>query len=450
MLRVLMVGYGSIGQALTPLLFKHFPGIKDGSFSVITADNRGEGIALEYGLTHNVRALTRDNLTEELSPFCANVDILINVSVDVSSVALIEWCQANGVLYIDTCVEPWAGGYAHDDPALNTNYHLREQALALKGKGKPTALIAHGANPGLVSHFVKAALIELAQAKGVTVQLQGSWGELARRLNVQCIHIAERDTQTDNTPLAPGAFTNTWSVDGLLSEAGQPAELGWGTHERALATGVNTHASGCGAGVYLAAAGADVKVKSWVPSVGEQDAYLITHHEALSIADFLSVRNAAGDVLYRPSSFYAYHPSEKTCESLEAWRVNKTEPTSKKVLRDTLVAGSDELGVLLVYPGGAYWYGSTLSLPEARTMAAHNNATSLQVTATMLGAITWMLENRHEGVTEAEEVPHEAVLSVALPYLGKVHGVHTTWQPGSTLSLQDHFSNTCVYRKVGL
>lgn len=444
MLRVLMIGYGSIGQGLTPLLFRHLPDLKAEAFSVITADTRGENIAQEYGLDFRVCPLTRDNYLEVLTPYQDTVDLLINVSVDVSSVSLIAWCQSHDVLYIDTCVEPWAGGYAHDEPAKNTNYQLREQALALKGKGKPTALVAHGANPGLVSHFLKAALLNLAKSKDVSTDTDISWGALASLLNVQCVHIAELDTQTDNTPLLPGEFTNTWSVDGLLSEAGQPAELGWGTHESPDVCGVNKHASGSGAGIYLNTRGADVKVKSWVPSVGEQEAYLITHHEALSIADFLSVKDVDGSLLYRPSSFYAYHPSDKTCASLEAWRVNNTAPTTKTVLRDTLVAGSDELGVLLVYPGGAYWYGSTLSLPEARTLVPYNNATSLQVTSTMLGAITWMLENRNEGVVEAEEVPHHAVLEVAAPYLGKVHGVHTTWQPGSKLSLQDHFSNTCV------
>ena len=38
-------------------------------------------------------------------------DFLLNLSVDVSSVALIEFCQARGVMYLDTCIEPWAGGY---------------------------------------------------------------------------------------------------------------------------------------------------------------------------------------------------------------------------------------------------------------------------------------------------------------------------------------------------
>ena len=46
------------------------------------------------------------------------------------------------------------------------------------------------------------------------------------------IHIAERDTQRAVHPKPRDVFVNTWSVEGFVSEGMQPAELGWGTHER--------------------------------------------------------------------------------------------------------------------------------------------------------------------------------------------------------------------------
>ena len=39
--------------------------------------------------------------------------------------------------------------------------------LEPKYRGGPTAVIAHGANPGLVSHFVKKALVNLARDTGL-------------------------------------------------------------------------------------------------------------------------------------------------------------------------------------------------------------------------------------------------------------------------------------------
>ena len=58
------------------------------------------------------------------------------------------------------------------------------------------------------------------------------WGKLAHRLGVKGVHIAERDTQRAKTPKPLNVFVNTWSVEGFLSEGMQPAELGWGTHEK--------------------------------------------------------------------------------------------------------------------------------------------------------------------------------------------------------------------------
>ena len=53
---------------------------------------------------------------------------------------------------------------------------------------------------------------------------------------------------------------------------------------------------------------------------------------------------------------------------------------------DDISKGIDELGVLLVgHKKNAYWYGSQLSIDEARRLAPFNNATSLQVTVVGAG-----------------------------------------------------------------
>ena len=51
---------------------------------------------------------------------------------------------------------------------------------------------------------------------------------------MRAIHIAERDTQVQDVPKKIGEFVNTWSIDGFIGEGCQPAELGWGTHEKEL------------------------------------------------------------------------------------------------------------------------------------------------------------------------------------------------------------------------
>jgi homospermidine synthase len=78
----------------------------------------------------------------------------------------------------------------------------------------------------------------------------------------------ERDTQRSAIPKRMGEFVNTWSVDGFLSEGVQPAELGWGTHERALPAQGREHTAGCGAAIYLTRPGAATRVRSWTPASG--------------------------------------------------------------------------------------------------------------------------------------------------------------------------------------
>lgn len=102
----------------------------------------------------------------------------------------------------------------------------------MRGRGDdeaPTAVLTHGANPGLVSHFLKQALLDVAAATGAGTPPppdREGWTRLARDLGVRVIHVAERDTQTGSRRKALGEFVNTWSVPGFVSEGRQRAELG--------------------------------------------------------------------------------------------------------------------------------------------------------------------------------------------------------------------------------
>src|ERR1700758_566895 len=189
--RILFVGFGSIGQGVLPLVLRHI-GIAPERISIVTADERGREEAAKYGIKFVQERLTRENYRRVLSPLLGRGDFLINVSVEVSSVALIKLCWEKGSMYLDTCIEPWPGGYT--DPtvpaARRTNYALREEALALRRDNAraPTAVLTHGANPGLVSHFLKQALLNVAAGTGVDAgkpATRAEWGDLARRVGMK-------------------------------------------------------------------------------------------------------------------------------------------------------------------------------------------------------------------------------------------------------------------------
>jgi homospermidine synthase len=434
--RLTMVGFGSIGQGVLPLLLRHIV-IDPARITIVTAEARGAEIAASYGVKFIETALTRENYAATLRSLVGDGDVLLNVSVDVSSTALVEFCQQRGALYLDTCIEPWPGGYTDPNlpPAARSNYALRESALTLRRKFPhgPTAVLTHGANPGLVSHFVKQALVDLAGNAGLpqaTPADRRGWAALAQRLGVKVIHIAERDTQVATLPKAPGEFVNTWSIDGFVSEGSQPAELGWGTHERYFPADGRRHDFGGGAAIYLLRPGAATKVRSWTPLEGSYHGFLITHGESISIADYLSLCDGER-LLYRPTCHYAYHPCDDAVLSLHElagknWRLQER----KRLMMEEISEGIDELGVLLMGgAGGVYWYGSRLDIAEARRVAPHNNATSLQVTAAVLAGLVWALEHPRRGIVEPEEMDFARVLEIARPYLGEIVGVHGDWTP---------------------
>ncbi|MBP9803877.1 MAG: saccharopine dehydrogenase NADP-binding domain-containing protein, partial [Candidatus Accumulibacter sp.] len=219
--RLVIIGFGSVGQGLLPLIRRHI-GMRPEAITIVSADAHGGPVAAAYGVRLLVAPLLAENYRQLLDPLLGHGDFLLNVAVDVASAALIIYARSKGALYLDTCIEPWPGGYTN--PAIaaaqRTNYALREEVLALREEGNsavPTAVVTHGANPGLVSHFVKRALLNLAADAAIdTGQLDSgaAWADLARRLEVRTIHIAEHDTQLSPQRKQPNEFVNTWSVDG--------------------------------------------------------------------------------------------------------------------------------------------------------------------------------------------------------------------------------------------
>ncbi len=435
--KILILGFGSIGQGSLPLILRHI-GISADRISVITSDDRGQAVAEEYSVNYEVVPITRGNYREELGKRLSPGDFLLNVSVDVSSVALIELCQEIGCLYLDTCIEPWAGTYTDVSipPANRTNYALRESALALNKKYPTghTAVVTHGANPGMVSHFIKKALLNLASDLELLTDEPTSregWAKLMHSTGVSVVHVAERDTQIAINRKQVGEFVNTWSIDGFYGEGCQPAELGWGTHEKWMPPGAQGFDHGPNCGIFLPDPGASTRVRTWTPLCGPILGYLITHSESISTADYFTVYDAAGKPIYRPTSHYAYHPCDAAILSLHELTARGFKLQEKqRLIVDEVFAGTDELGVLLAgHAKGAYWFGSRLSIDQARHLAPHNNATSLQVTSAVLAGMIWAMENPNRGVVEPERMDFQRCLDIQLPYLGPVVGVYSDWTP---------------------
>ena len=438
---IVMIGFGSIGKGTLPLIERHFRFDK-ARMVVIDPEDKDAAILEKHGVRFIKEAVTKANYRDLLRPLLTaggGQGFCVNLSVDTSSVDIMEFCREIGCFYIDTVAEPWAGFYfdASKGPGERSNYMLREAVLAARRRnpGGVTAVSCCGANPGMVSWFVKQALVNVATDLGIAFETpanKADWAALMQKAGVKGIHIAERDTQRSRNPKPQGVFVNTWSVEGFVSEGMQPAELGWGTHETWMPANAKTHETGCGAAIYLLQPGANTRVRSWCPTPGAQYGFLVTHNEAISIADYFTVRDAAGQAAYRPTCHYAYHPANDAVLSLHEMfgAAGRKQETNHILDENEIVDGIDELGVLLYGHGkNAYWYGSQLSIEETRDLCPYQNATGLQVSSAVLAGMVWALENPDRGIVEADDMDYKRCLEVQVPYLGPVIGRYTDWTP---------------------
>jgi homospermidine synthase len=310
-----------------------------------------------------------------------------------------------------------------------------------------TAVVEHGANPGLVSHFAKQALTEIAERlltdgragdrrSGLEQALAAEdHARLAMLSGTKVIHVAERDTQISSVPKQVDEFVNTWSVEGFYEEGVAPAELGWGTHEKRLPPNAYVHTTeGPNNQICIARPGMETWVRSWVPLGGEIRGMVIRHGESFTMSEHLTVRDELGRAIYRPTVHYAYHPADVAINSVLELRMRRWEMQPRqRILNDEIVSGRDELGVLLMgHDYRSWWTGSQLSIEEARAIVPGQNATTLQVAGSIVAAVEWMLDHPNEGVRVPDELPWRDVLAVANRYLGTCWSGPGDWDPVSS------------------
>lgn len=448
-----MLGCGGVAQCTLPLLVRDLK-IDPTSITVIDfVDQRARiNDLLALGVTWEFGRVTPDNLDELLSSHLGDGDLLLDLAWNIDAPTIIDWCHNHGVRYLNTSVELWD---PYDDLAathpLDRTLYVRHQSLRRMvagwgGNSGPTAVVEHGANPGLVSHFVKQALTEITerilkegragdrQSQMEAALAADQFNVLAMLSGTKVIHVAERDTQITDSPKKVNEFVNTWSVDGFYEEGIAPAELGWGTHEKNLPPNAYAHADdGPNNQICIANPGMNTLVRTWVPC-GESMGMVIRHGEAYTMCQHLTVRDENGTDIYRPTVHYAYCPSNEAIASVHELKMRDWEmQPNQRLLNDDIVSGRDELGVLLLgHDFTGWWTGSLLSIDEARSVLPHQSATTLQVAGSIVAAVKWMITEPSRGLCVPDDLPHRFMLEAAKPYLGTQFSGPTDWTPLAT------------------
>ncbi|CAF1989720.1 unnamed protein product [Rotaria magnacalcarata] len=467
--RILILGCGSVGRCALPLLRQLLIGdLTPRSITVLDcaipspatlAWLKSANIVFEH------KCIEEDSYEDLLSNYLSTGDLLLDLVFNVSTQALVRWCHKNRILYVNTTVDVWfltakSSNLFDTYPFELFEWHeelleIQDQLRQQYGLKAPTAIVEHGANPGLVSHFVKRGLQDMAQhvlhngmiTDGSRKQnienalATKDHAQLAHLLGIKTIHISERDSQVTNIPRKQNEIVNTWSTISLCEESACYAQFAWGTHEQQMPEGAIVHDQSTQKWpprrLCVPKKGMNVWVRSWVPS-GSILGMAIPHPEPFSIADYLTVREDKSDkLLYQPSVYFVYLPCDSAVCSLHEWRMQGYPPlTAERIICDDIEFGADELGVLLL--GGheipAWWTGSVLDIDETRRLVEGQSATTLQVAISAVAAVIYALRHPEQGVCFPEQINTENILDTAIPFLGTWVSRSVDWPVTSTTS----------------
>ena len=340
--------------------------------------------------------------------------------------SILEWCQTFNILYTNTALEYW-----FEYPKWNGKTEIYEHTLynrhmTIKRKyieKSTTAVIEMGMNPGLISHFAKAALLKIAsETPGLGEEKDCS--KIAEKLSLKVVQVSERDSQVSLYPRKKNTFYNTWSCIGFYEEATDPCQIGCGTHEiirkdAILPTEVfpgldQPHQ------IFLPVRAMDIMVNSYEPLAGDYTGYCIPHGEASSLTCYLSRDK------YRPSVYYVYLPCSEAIESLNEIRANSYKIQENYLVYESgsLAGGYDAVGALLLFENDgkikSYWSGTVVTNAMAKNISLEINATCLQVAGGILAAVDYCLSHPKEGVLFPESLDSGRVLEIASPVLGNI------------------------------
>ncbi|MBN2057221.1 MAG: homospermidine synthase [Candidatus Saganbacteria bacterium] len=446
--RILIIGCGSVAQCAIPLVVRHI-NVDPKKVTIMDyVDNRHRvKSSLEQGVKYVNDKITKDNYKVLLKEYVGKGDLIIDLAWNIDCEAMLTWCRENEILYVNTSVEEW-DPYKDEERNDPTRYTLYTRHMQLRqmierwGDNKgTTAIVDHGANPGLVSHFTKKALLDIAakiikekpsdprRKKLEQFVAQKNFAKLAQLEGVKVIHISERDTQITDDPKKVNEFVNTWSIEGFFEEGVAPAELGWGTHERYVPEGAFFHQTGPCNQICLRGIGMKTWVRSWVPC-GEITGMVIRHGEAFSISDRLTVWEK-GKAVYRPTVHYAYCPSDVAVNSLRELEMRQFKLQPKlRIMADEIIDGRDELGVLLMgHDFNAWWCGSLLDIHTARKLVPGQQATTMQVAVSVVAAAIWMIRNPKRGFLLPDDIDYEEILALSEPYIAPFVSQAVDWTP---------------------
>ncbi len=430
--QLILIGFGSVGR---PFLYKLMIWSTINHSDIVVVDKQDLSQFIPTGIKFIQREVKRDNYLRTLKHLKKG-DLIIDLSLYVDTIKLIKFCMKVGCHLITSSIEAWDLYKERKERTLISSFKdVSVFQRRCEKKGCPTVVLNHGANPGMVSHFIRMAIDKIQPLKKDEKWNRESYAKRAKKMKLRTIHISEIDTQVEHEP-EKDKWRNTWSINGFFEEGTAPPELGYGSHERSLEGGEVIRVKSKAKVAILPSIGWKTMVRSYVP---EQSftGYLVQHAESITIHSFLKTGS------YAPSVYYAYKPCKGSIESIEKFGVKRDpEPKIQKILNHTNASGEDRLGTLLLTDSFSWWCGSITNSTETKKIFdgyEFAGPTSSQVVAGVLGAIQLILDKPALGILEPDDIPVSytpKMIKFVAPLLGEIYNERVSWtgRPGTDLT----------------
>jgi len=431
--KIYFIGCGAVGYCLLEI-FKKEKAFYDCEFIIIEPK---QIIDIEYVMEnrnykHIKKGVSRSNYKKLLSNL-DNKSYIINISVNVDSIMLLEYAKQCQAFYIDTSLEQYQDFVKlpvdkitkYEQFKQNNLYHQNLVAEDLLKNSKKTRIVSGGMNPGFINEYAKKALKEYAKLKGKRL-VKGNYAKLGYDLGLTEIQVVEYDTQKLKMHSTPNKFVSTWSSIGFQEEASdlvmlslnnddienmekagykliKPTEGNKDTHIRFIAErGMN---------MTRQSIAIDDKGKTF-----KYTGYLIPHAEIITMSEFFQYKGNS------PSIMYIYRPCDEGVKGLNYFRENNYKILEEEhvVRNKDIISGWDSIGALLHFRNGDKYIGATIcGKKDADKLGFKSGATTMQVGGFMYGAIKWALLNPNKGLNNAETIPHKFIFKHGSKYMGK-------------------------------
>lgn len=478
--RIVQFGFGAVGKSFYEKISKEIK-FDENKYYVITRDHfEFEAYVNLGGIVSNfiVSEVTRENFGQVFEPYLGSGDLLIDFADTVGTRDICEWCAERNIMYINTGEADWPDHWYCIFEENELKRELQEKHAGSETTNKCPIVLQHGNNPGLVSHFVKAAIeyivnTQFKKDKHLKALINsGSFNEAARILGIRMIHVNDIDLQEVNDAYSDNMLFSTWCTDSFWFEMLSEATINMGTHEKIDFEDECNFIDTEKGFLEFKKIAADKKGRTYYPD-GVFEGFLVPHEETVTIAKSLEVKEN-GKVIYRPTVMFLYSPCTYASNYFKGAKVNEyPEPDPEKpmdcenengrtiirgyvypenfeiVYQEKIASGTEYVGVLLIGENfQPVWVGNRIEvsfLYKDKKNSYWQTPTITPVAMSALAAVCWMLKNKEKGgIYFPDDIPdYKSILKTAEKYISKT--IYKTFsQEDLTRALKIDFANLRV------